>query len=532
MSLLDPRLRCSIKAGLVLASAAALPFLAAFPAIHMESRRNAEEALGVVNAVVIRQVETIIGAASEVAGRMSAVAGQPCPAAQEYLRLAGALRPYFRAVALIENNTLYCSSASGALHLPLNTVVPQMPELPMGRTLVMVSGTPLVPERPALLVFLGIMPGRGVLASVDGQYLLDLIDAVNWQAHYAVILKAGEGPALSVRDIPGATHRLSAQLGDGPSRQLGSRRYPVEVTTAMSAAALRAHEKAAEWKYLPALAVISALMGYLARRLYLRRLSMAAEIRKGLRRGEFRVRYQPVVRLADGACAGAEALLCWSHPVHGDMRPELFVPAAKESGLGACLTRHLFALVERDLRGLALPAGFRLGANLMADSVERPDLARDIERFLHACGQPALTLVLELTECARTPDAAVAAAATQGLRSMGVAFAIAGFGTGHSSFAYLRACSVDYLKVDQGFVNSIETDAISAPLLELIIALAGRLGTGLVADGVQSAAQVAFLRRKGVVLAQGPLFAPAMEASAFHAWLRHRRDEDSADYAR
>lgn len=517
---LTSRARVSMWYGISMFLAAALPFLLAFPVLYIESQHRARDELAVANVVVIRQAESIVRQAVDMAGRMTELAGQPCDQVRQVLQQAGTLRPYFRSIALIDNNVLYCSSATGAFHLPLATLTPQTPNLPAGRSMFMAPGTPLVPGRPALLLFLGIAAGRGVLASVDGQYLLDLIDSADQEGRYVVSLKIGDGHVLSAADVRGRIPRTHAGVDSGGlSSMQASRLYPIEVTAAVDARRLGIYQRALWLQYLPFLLLAAALAVYLTHRVHARRASMAVEIRKGMRHDEFRVQYQPIVDLGSGACVGVEALLRWRHPLYGQVRPDLFIPVAEENGLAVPLTRHLLGLIERDLRAAALPRDFHLGVNVMAEHLSRLDLIADIERFLHNLKAVAPKLTLEITERKSLPDTAAVLRNMQALRAIGVAFAIDDFGTGHSSLAYLEKFTVDYLKIDRGFVSIIDTDAVNAPVLELIIALGTRLGVGLIAEGIETEAQAAYLRAKGVKLAQGFLFAHPMDVAALQAWL-------------
>jgi sensor c-di-GMP phosphodiesterase-like protein len=126
--------------------------------------------------------------------------------------------------------------------------------------------------------------------------------------------------------------------------------------------------------------------------------------------------------------------------------------------------------------------------------------------------------VFELTERKGFPDTAAVLNNMRALRAIGVAFAIDDFGTGHSSLASLEKITVDYLKIAQGFVSVIDTDAVNAPVLELIISLGARLGVDLIGEGIKTDTQAAYLRAKGVRLAQGELFSPPVPAISLLAW--------------
>ncbi|OZI59992.1 EAL domain-containing protein [Bordetella genomosp. 11] len=498
--------------------AVALPFLLAIPVIHHQAQRRAQDQLRIVENLVISQSENIVAHAIDVASEIDPLAGKSCKDIFDTLREAGSLRPYFRTLAVIDRNTLYCSSVSGALDRPLAQVVPGMTRLPAGVTISTVPGTPLVPNRAALFIFLGIDDGRGVLASVDGQYLHDLIAAVDQEGHYAVQLRIGTGYALNASGIHdwGA---LVQQNDGGITVTRRSALYPIEARATLSGARLIAYHHALWLQYVPFLAIASALLAYLAHRLNTRRIAMATEIRRGMRRSEFCVLYQPIVDLATGACVGAEALLRWRHPVYGTVQPELFYPLVGESALAMRLTRHLLCLIQRDLGTAALPAGFCLNINLNAEHLCRRELVGDVERFLHGFKVASPRLIFELTERKGFPDTAAVLGNMRALRAIGVAFAIDDFGTGHSSLACLEKITVDYLKIAKGFVSVIDTDAVNAPVLELIISLGGRLGVALIGEGIETETQAAYLRAKGVTLAQGGLFSPPVPAISLLAGL-------------
>jgi sensor c-di-GMP phosphodiesterase-like protein len=491
--------------------AVALPFLLAIPVIHHQAERRAEDQLRVVDNLVISQSENIVEHAIRVAIEIEALAGLPCEKVFSQLQQAGSLRPYFRTVSVIGGNVLYCSSVSGALDRPLGQLVPGMTKLPPGITLSIVPGTPLVQTRPALFVFLGIDDGRGVLASVDGQYLHDIIDAADQEGDYAVQLRIGAGYALAASGVQ-AWRAPSGEDDGGVTLTRTSALYPIEATAALSAAHLVSYRRALWLLYFPFLTIASALLGFLVHRLNTRRIAMATEIRRGIRRREFCVLYQPIVDLTTGACIGAEALMRWQHPVYGFVQPELFFPLVGESALAARLTRHLLNLIERDLGEVSLPPDFHLSVNLNAEHLCRRELVGDVERFLHGFRIASPRLVFELTERKGLPDTVAVLSNMRALRAIGVAFAIDDFGTGHSSLACLEKITVDYLKIAQGFVSVIDTDAVNAPVLELIISLGARLGVALIGEGIETEAQAAYLRTKGVKLAQGGLFSPPVPA--------------------
>jgi len=275
------------------------------------------------------------------------------------------------------------------------------------------------------------------------------------------------------------------------------------------------------WLIVLALALVAS--GAVCLRWSRRRPSLAAALESAIGRNQFQVRYQPIVDVRSGDCVGIEAVFRWRHPVYGEVRPEQFMALAEQRNLAARLTRHLLRLVDQDLRGSELPPGLHLGLNVAAGHLKEADTVADFEDFLYRLKELAPRLILELTERETLQITPQVLQNLQALRGMGVAFALDDFGTGHSSLAYLEQFTLDYLKIDAGLVAVIGTDAVDAAMLELVIALGARLGVGLVAEGVQTSAQAAYLAAKGVAWGQGNLYAEPMSCDALRSWLKRTR---------
>jgi sensor c-di-GMP phosphodiesterase-like protein len=151
-------------------AAGSLPFVVMGLIINTESRRQANADAMTVAEIILSQTETVIAQSVNTAAMLLPLAGQPCGQADATLRQLSSLRPYFRVLALMQNDSLYCSSAFGEVSTSLHSLIPTLQALPNGLSLEMVRGTPKASERPALMVTLGASGGRGVLIVVDGQY--------------------------------------------------------------------------------------------------------------------------------------------------------------------------------------------------------------------------------------------------------------------------------------------------------------------------------------------------------------------------
>jgi sensor c-di-GMP phosphodiesterase-like protein len=249
-----------------------------------------------------------------------------------------------------------------------------------------------------------------------------------------------------------------------------------------------------------------------------RQMSMAAALRAGLRRDEFLLLYQPLIDLRSGACVGAEALLRWRRSTGELIGPDLFIPVAEQSGLITRVTAHVLELIERDAGGyMARHPGFHIGINLAPADLRSHAIVGVIDAFLARTGARPANLIVEITErgfldldSARTVIAA--------LRGRGIEVAIDDFGTGYSSLSYLETLDLDFLKIDRSFIEAIGTDAPTSQVVGHIMAMARTLDLRMIAEGVESDAQAAFLRTHDVQYAQGWLFGKPMPFADV-AWL-------------
>jgi len=243
-------------------------------------------------------------------------------------------------------------------------------------------------------------------------------------------------------------------------------------------------------------------------------LRLEQELRRALRSDQIAVAYQPIRRLDDGSLWGVEALARWRHPEQGPVSPGEFVPLAERVGLIGELGRQVFRRGCRDRAawGRRLPAasGLTLAFNLSARQLQDPELVERMSRWLDETGLPAEHVVVEITETALMK----APARVAELQELGAAVFIDDFGTGYSTFTYLRELDADGLKIDMSFVQSLPGSASDAAIVETIVTLAMRLGLRVIAEGIETEAQLRSLQKLGCPLGQGFLLgrpAPAGE---------------------
>ncbi|MBB5391032.1 MULTISPECIES: bifunctional diguanylate cyclase/phosphodiesterase [unclassified Herbaspirillum] len=258
----------------------------------------------------------------------------------------------------------------------------------------------------------------------------------------------------------------------------------------------------------------------------LEQMLLENSLRHALERQEFELFYQPQFGAADNRLCGMEALVRWRHPSRGLVAPGLFISLAEQTGLIVPLGGWI--LREACRQGKAwLDRGYRFGriaVNLSPCQFLSDDLPAAIDAALAQSGLPPSLLELEITESAIMQNQQAATALLKRMRELGVAISVDDFGTGYSSLASLKQYPLDTLKIDRSFVKDIPHDADNVAITEAIIAIAHKLRLRVVAEGVESEEQNAFLRSAGCDIIQGYLHAhPLAPAEIENRWLADKR---------
>jgi len=255
------------------------------------------------------------------------------------------------------------------------------------------------------------------------------------------------------------------------------------------------------------------------------RMALEGALRSAVTHGEFELHYQPQVDLVSGSVVGLEALIRWRHPILGMVLPDRFIHLAEETGLivpiGAWVLRTA-CRQNRDWQQAGL-GPMRIAVNLSARQFAQPGLVREIARVLEETGLPPDSLEIELTETLMMVDVEAAIRIMGELKRMGVKLSIDDFGTGYSSLSYLRRFPVDVLKIDRSFVRDIAGSEDGAAMVGAIIALARGLRMRVIAEGVETEAELNYLKLRGCDEVQGHVYARAVPGAAVEAMLRSGR---------
>lgn len=260
------------------------------------------------------------------------------------------------------------------------------------------------------------------------------------------------------------------------------------------------------------------------------------DFEQALADGQFHLVYQPTFWLHGGALHGFEALVRWTHPTLGPVRPDQFIPAAEESGQILPLGRWVLHEALRQLavwtRSLPEVAGVTMAVNLAPPQLLDPNLVADIAGALSETGIEPHRLCLEVTEGAVVADATRAAAVLAELRALGVSIAIDDYGSGNASISYLRRFPADKLKIDKSLVDGLLTDdGVSMAFVQSITDLAAILGMTTVAEGIETRDQLLALAGLGCAIGQGFYLSRGLDARAATSFLfdlAHAREPAAA----
>lgn len=261
-----------------------------------------------------------------------------------------------------------------------------------------------------------------------------------------------------------------------------------------------------------------------------RRRELEKDLREALGRNQFHLVYQPQISYRDNRVVGVEALLRWQHPEHGLVPPDLFIPLAEQNGTIIPIGEWVLDQACRQLREWH-DLGFtdlRMAVNLSTVQLHHTELPRVVNNLMQIYRLPPRSLELEVTETGLMEDISTAAQHLLSLRRSGALIAIDDFGTGYSSLSYLKSLPLDKIKIDKSFVQDLLDDDDDATILRAIIQLGKSLGMQVIAEGVETAEQEAYIISEGCHEGQGYHYSKPLQARELAAFLKQSERNNAA----
>lgn len=261
-----------------------------------------------------------------------------------------------------------------------------------------------------------------------------------------------------------------------------------------------------------------------------RRRELEKDLREALGRNQFHLVYQPQISYRDNRVVGVEALLRWQHPEHGLVPPDLFIPLAEQNGTIIPIGEWVLDQACRQLREWH-DLGFtdlRMAVNLSTVQLHHTELPRVVNNLMQIYRLPPRSLELEVTETGLMEDISTAVQHLLSLRRSGALIAIDDFGTGYSSLSYLKSLPLDKIKIDKSFVQDLLDDDDDATIVRAIIQLGKSLGMQVIAEGVETAEQEAYIISEGCHEGQGYHYSKPLQARELAAFLKQSERNNAA----
>ncbi|NAW96923.1 EAL domain-containing protein [Vibrio sp. V23_P3S9T160] len=481
-----------------------LPIVIASPIIAWQTRADLNDHMQNILLKGTDYMDLLLRNAYVANERAAPYLGTSCSEAIPYLRELVATTPDIRTLNLAKKGTIYCNSLRGEAneHYRIDNYI--------GKELYLMSGNRLTPLRPVLAFKRDYEQGT-VITGVTAYYLTNILILLDYYGHLS--FHVGD----NYLDQTGAvmTQPLS------PTLRNTSHHYPYSLAVKLTINDYWLYFKNTKQTSTMLVLLMSIGLGGFAYWKLGQASSMQGEVKRAIQSNEFIPYVQPIVD-GSGQLCHIEVLARWQHPVHGLVRPDLFIPLAEESGLIIPITTQLMAQVEHELslHQSQFPEHFSIGFNISAKHCVASNLFDDCKHFIETFNNRKHILTLELTERELVIDSDEAKKLFQSLDKIGVLLAIDDFGTGHSSLNYLQEFKFDILKIDRSFITMIGSDAISSHIVENLVDLAKRLGLKTIAEGVETQGQIDFLNEREIDYLQGYFFYKPMPLSEFITLLK------------
>ncbi|CZY22450.1 EAL domain-containing protein [Enterobacter cloacae complex sp. 342H5] len=410
--------------------------------------------------------------------------------------------PHIRGLNFVENGQVWCSSLTG-------NEIRQIPaDLQSGERVGVLAGDVVTPDVPVLYYFVPVGHDE-VLISINGLFIINAFRLAG--VEMPTFIQIGNSRVTSTGEVLYSQKRQHYQY-----ETVVSSRYPLRVSFERPTS-LHWHKY---WRNNVQLIIfftlLSAVAGQLCWRALSRLSSPAQALRQAIADRHIVPYYQPVYDSLTHNIAGFEVLARWKQGDSGFISPDVFIPLAEQTRLIVPLTRMLMAQVTDDLRKVIghFPPNIHIALNISAEHFVDHNLLSDVQSMLEAFHPHPVKIVLELTERQSIETTAEALANIEALKKIGVAIALDDFGTGYSNLAWIAQLNPDFIKIDKLFVGQIGQDKETA-LVDSVIEIARKMHLQLIAEGVETAEQVEYLRNKQIEFLQGYYFSRPIPANQF-----------------
>lgn len=478
--------------------------------IHQQTLRtyHAEDEISITNA--INRIDMIFDTVSQSLAKASWLYGDHCLNMANSLRQLTTLSPYSRSFSIVKQETIYCSSLSGEVAIPVSDYFQNSKKLSF-------SYGP-IPTRKTLVINLKRpFQNMEIIASIPGFYFYnDLTEQSDKEQHYL--------------SINGHYLDRTGQLRTQPPTRANARTL-VKASTHYDYSLVYVLPDSYTWQqyYQASAALFFVLLtiGPLAGMWLYSALNKPKSLRKKLEiaidRGEIQPWFQPQVDTLSGELIGCEVLARWISAGDGIIPPNQFIPLAEESGLVIPMTRELMQQVKTWLLAERhhIPPGFHISVNFSSRHILSGQIIKDCRDFLTGIPDGLIRLVVEITESEILNDNRQINDVLTQLHQLGVIIAIDDFGTGYSNLSYLQDYPLDILKVDRKFITHLEPEVAQRHLIAGIIDLSKKLELRTVVEGVETEKHVESLKQLGATWLQGFYYGKPVSASEFSRnWLR------------
>lgn len=479
-------------------------------AISWQTSRGLKKDVNERQEQAVRQIDMIFDNARNTALAVQPYLDKPCSYDVVLeLRRQVAMVPNIRTIKLVRGNTIYCTALFG----PQSGLLGNLPYT--SDQLLLQAGNSDTPNHP-VISYKRQLGNDSILVGVDGYYMHNILNLLSTPSN--LTLQIGS----RWMDHEGHVHSGNYQT-DGNLYLHRSEHYAYHVMMFL--------DRGQHWRYILEYSsaslflfpILGCFMGFMAFLALGRVGTPLAMIKAGVQNREFVPYLQPVVDGTYYHLTGCEILVRWRHPHAGLIPPDQFIPLAEESGVIVEMTQQLMSQTRMFFaaREELLPDGFHFAFNICASHFSDLSLIEDCRAFISAFKNKRITLVLELTERELIIPDEVTEALFLELRRLGVLIALDDFGTGHSSLTYLQKFHIDILKIDQSFISRIGTDALSGHIVDNVIDLAQRLELMIVAEGIETEAQVLHLAPYSPEYLQGYYFGRPVTPEEFtERWLQ------------